>query len=281
MAVQPGLAGVGALLRVRGRAGAPARAGGTARLACGRLLLGRETDINSASIGIEIANPGHPARPAALRGRADRQRDRARAGHRPALADRARAGARPFGRRARAQARPRRGLPLGAPAPGRRRPLGRARTRCATAASSSAATRACRSRRSRRCSPCTATASRSPAASTTTPRRWSPPSSAISGPSASTGRRRLDDHDAAQPRSPPGRGRLSHDKELTRAGPRDHPQSRPRGALAGGMGSRARLGLFAGRAGFRRVGRVPDLASDGRQRRRRALAGWPASTAAP
>ena len=158
MAVQPGLAGLRPLLRVRGRARAAARAGGAPRLACGRLLLGRGDRHQLLLDRHRDRQSGPSRRAAALPGRADRERRRAGQGHRHPLAHPGRAGARPIRTSRPAASSIRASLSLGAPARGGRRPLGRRRPRSATAASSPAATRACRSRRCRPCSPCTATA---------------------------------------------------------------------------------------------------------------------------
>ena len=128
MAVQPGLAGLGSLLRLRGRAGAPAGPGGAAGLACGRIVLGTARPISTpASIGIEIANPGHPAGLPPFADAQIAERDRACQGYRRPMAHRA---DRVLGHSDVApgpQARSRRAFSLGATARGRRRPLGRAR----------------------------------------------------------------------------------------------------------------------------------------------------------
>ena len=157
MALQSGLAGLGPLLRLRGRARAPDGAGGASRLACRRIRPGTARPTSTPrSIGIEIANPGHPGGLPPFPDAQIESVDRACQGHRHPLATSRRPCARPFRRRSRPQARSRRALSLAASARGGRRPLGRPRRRSATGGSSPAATRACRSRRCRRCWPCTA-----------------------------------------------------------------------------------------------------------------------------
>ena len=174
------------LLRVRGRARRPARARGAPRLARGRGIVGRGPR-HQLLLDRRRDRQSRPRRRAsAVSGRADRRGDGARPGHRRPLVDPAGAGSRPFGRGAGPQAGSRRALPMGGSAPRRPRPLGAARARSATAALSARATAAPRSRPRRPCWRNTATGSRRAASSTRAPPRSSPPSSAISAPSAST-----------------------------------------------------------------------------------------------
>ena len=132
----------------------------------GAALWGGESDINSRSIGIEIANAGHPGRPARISRCTDRGADRALPRDRGAASHPAASRARPFRRGARQKARSGRALSLGA---ARRRGDRAFRRAGADRRRPRPAARRCRERRSRRCRRCsrsTATASRSPANST-------------------------------------------------------------------------------------------------------------------
>ena len=125
---------LGALPDLGGRADRPTGRGGSPRLARREGLMEGRTDLNSASIGIEIVNAGHDGGLPPFPDRQIEATDRARARHRLALDDPPRAGARPFRRRAVAQARSRRSLSLGRLVAGRRRPLGSPRAAHRTAA---------------------------------------------------------------------------------------------------------------------------------------------------
>ena len=92
----------------------------------GESFWANETDINSCSIGIEIANPGHDHNYPDFPGASDRGRDRFVPQHHQAPADPGRARACAFRRRARTQARPGREISLAHFVSFRRRPLGRA-----------------------------------------------------------------------------------------------------------------------------------------------------------
>ena len=70
-------------------------------------------DVNSASVGIEIVNPGHEFGYRPFPGRADRVADPARRRHQGTARDRPRQCRRPFRRRAGAQGRPGRAVPVG------------------------------------------------------------------------------------------------------------------------------------------------------------------------
>ena len=87
-----------------------------------------EIDINSSSIGIEIANPGHPGGLPAFPDEQIASLTRAPEGHRRPLADCAGARAWTFRRRAWPKARPRRSLSVATSARGRNRSLGSARS---------------------------------------------------------------------------------------------------------------------------------------------------------
>ena len=123
----------------------------------GRSSWDGETDINSCSIGIEIANPGHPGGlppfpDAQIESVAALAKDIVTRWHIPQRMCSAIPMSLPAGRSIRASSFPgsvctRQVWAIGLPPPQR-----------ATGASSPAATRACRSRRFRRCWPCTATA---------------------------------------------------------------------------------------------------------------------------
>ena len=148
-----------------------------------------ETDLNSASIGIEIVNPGHEGGSPPFPDRPDRGDDRARARHLRALGDRARAGPRPFRHRAGAQARSGGSVSVGRRSGGAASAIGPSPRRSPARRSSPMRRKGRRCGRCRRCSPSTATGWRSPGSTTARPGRWSRPSSAISGRSGSTAKR--------------------------------------------------------------------------------------------
>jgi N-acetylmuramoyl-L-alanine amidase len=130
-----------------------------------------EPDVNSCSIGIEIANAGHPGGlppfpEAQIEAVTALARDIAAAWR-----------IRPDRVLGHSDVAPGRKVDPGERFPWERLHQGGVGTGCgprpfATVASSPVATRACPWKRSRPCSPCTATPCGSPAASTRTPKRW-------------------------------------------------------------------------------------------------------------
>ena len=86
-----------------------------------------ETDLNSASIGIEIVNPGHDGGSPPFPSRQIEATIKLARDICARWANRSRAGPRPFRRRPGAQARPGRGVSVGGALQGRRRLLDRAR----------------------------------------------------------------------------------------------------------------------------------------------------------
>ena len=111
-----------------------------------------ERDLNSASIGIEIVNPGHDGGLPPFPAGPDRGDDRALPRHCLEARNSPRTNSRPFRHRADAQARSRRALSLGRSRTRRRRPLGRAGADRSRARRSAGQRRVRTSVRCRRCS---------------------------------------------------------------------------------------------------------------------------------
>ena len=122
-------------------------------LACRAFVLGGRGDVNSRSIGIEIANPGHPRRPAALSRGADRKRDRALPDIVRRWSRSAPTGSRPFRRRARPQGRSGRAVSWGALLCAPASAIGSSPSPIEEGRSYGAAIRACRSGAAGACSP--------------------------------------------------------------------------------------------------------------------------------